>query len=132
MTCNESNSLQSFELNFKYNENGQDCNALVKVRTCPDCSTKLHYNSNKEKKRARREQRRAAKELKSCEDRNDESDGKRRKLNSESPAFTHMDITAQEEESKFPKDEKSNQFLESGNQSFQCRFITKSLARCYH
>ncbi|KAF6779431.1 hypothetical protein AHF37_01171 [Paragonimus kellicotti] len=35
--------LRSWEVNFAYKERGEQRNALVKLRLCPDCSEKLNY-----------------------------------------------------------------------------------------
>lgn len=43
-------NLKSWEVNFKYIEEGIQKNALVKLRLCPKCSDKLNYTKNKEKK----------------------------------------------------------------------------------
>ncbi|KAK9301690.1 hypothetical protein QLX08_006095 [Tetragonisca angustula] len=45
--CKEKEDLKSWEVNFGYIEHGQKKNALVKLRLCPECSTKLNYRSQK-------------------------------------------------------------------------------------
>ncbi|CAJ0565766.1 unnamed protein product, partial [Mesorhabditis spiculigera] len=47
--CEHFDSLTSWEVNFKYVEDGQRKDALVKVRLCPECSDKLNYVSKKKK-----------------------------------------------------------------------------------
>ncbi|XP_076758565.1 protein FRA10AC1 homolog [Xylocopa sonorina] len=45
--CKEKDELKSWEVNFGYIEHGQKKNALIKLRLCPECSTKLNYRSQK-------------------------------------------------------------------------------------
>lgn len=45
--CHIKNDLKSWEVNFGWDENGEKKNALVKVRLCPECSSKLNYHSKK-------------------------------------------------------------------------------------
>ncbi|EAT46513.1 AAEL002303-PA [Aedes aegypti] len=59
-SCEERESLRSWEVNFAYLEQGAKKNALVKLRLCPSCSDKLNYHSKKReikrlKKRERKE-----------------------------------------------------------------------------
>jgi len=42
--CNERRNLTSWEVNFAYMEGGEKKNALVKLRLCPECSSKLNYH----------------------------------------------------------------------------------------
>ncbi|KAL7055324.1 hypothetical protein AAHC03_022764 [Spirometra sp. Aus1] len=45
LTCQETAFLRSWEVNFAYRErDGTRRNALVKLRLCPACSTKLNYH----------------------------------------------------------------------------------------
>ena len=46
-TCHEEHSLRSWEVNFKYEEQGEVKNALVKLRLCPQCSDKLNFHHKK-------------------------------------------------------------------------------------
>lgn len=53
--CSEKDGLRTWEVNFAYLEHGIKRNALVKIRLCPECSTKLNYHSKKrEVKRLKR------------------------------------------------------------------------------
>ncbi|KAF7284316.1 protein FRA10AC1 homolog [Rhynchophorus ferrugineus] len=45
--CKEKDSLRTWEVNFAYEEHNEKKNALVKLRLCPPCSTKLNYHSKK-------------------------------------------------------------------------------------
>lgn len=45
LRCNESEGLESWEVNFGYVEQGEKKNALVKIRLCEKCSYKLNYKS---------------------------------------------------------------------------------------
>ncbi|KAL3068067.1 hypothetical protein niasHT_038057 [Heterodera trifolii] len=45
--CTERQGLASWEVNFAYSEHGVKKNALVKVRLCLECSTKLNFHSQK-------------------------------------------------------------------------------------
>lgn len=42
--CEERDALESWEVNFAYEEHGERKNALVKLRLCPRCSKKLNYH----------------------------------------------------------------------------------------
>ncbi|KAF9203633.1 hypothetical protein BGZ49_006198 [Haplosporangium sp. Z 27] len=50
LRCDNSDGLQSWEVNFGYMEQGEKKNALVKIRLCEKCSIKLNYK--KKQKRA--------------------------------------------------------------------------------
>ncbi|KAL1461564.1 hypothetical protein WDU94_013449 [Cyamophila willieti] len=53
--CEEENNLRTWEVNFGYVEQGEKKNALVKLRLCPDHSSKLNYkHKRKEVKRQHR------------------------------------------------------------------------------
>ncbi|KAL9536631.1 hypothetical protein MBANPS3_012499 [Mucor bainieri] len=59
--CDETQKLQSWEVNFGYMEDGEKKNELVKVRLCPECSDKLNYKTKKRlaktlKRKSREEQ----------------------------------------------------------------------------
>lgn len=45
--CSEKENLRTWEVNFAYKENDEKKNALIKLRLCPSCSTKLNYHSKK-------------------------------------------------------------------------------------
>jgi protein FRA10AC1 len=52
-------------VNFSYEENKEKKNALVKLRVCPDCASKLNYKQlKKEKKRQKKEEKRESKKRK--------------------------------------------------------------------
>uniref|UniRef100_A0A7E4WDT9 SAC3_GANP domain-containing protein n=1 Tax=Panagrellus redivivus TaxID=6233 RepID=A0A7E4WDT9_PANRE len=55
--CNVDQGLESWEVNFAYEEQGEKKNALVKLRLCPECSLKLNFHSQKKKavKKAKKE-----------------------------------------------------------------------------
>ncbi|KAG0174241.1 hypothetical protein DFQ30_005283 [Apophysomyces sp. BC1015] len=57
--CDTTTSLNSWEVNFGYMEEGIKKNELVKVRLCSECSDRLNYKTQKrllsKKKRAREE-----------------------------------------------------------------------------
>lgn len=54
LRCLERRDLHSYELNFKYKEDGVVKNELVKVRVCPQCARKL-YRKKIEELRAQRQ-----------------------------------------------------------------------------
>ncbi|XP_062558682.1 protein FRA10AC1 [Armigeres subalbatus] len=57
-SCDDRESLRSWEVNFAYLEQGTKKNALIKLRLCPTCSDKLNYHSKKrEIKRLKRRER---------------------------------------------------------------------------
>lgn len=45
--CSIRDGLKTWEINFAYQEQGEKKNALVKLRLCPECSSKLNYGSKK-------------------------------------------------------------------------------------
>ncbi|KAK3925078.1 Protein FRA10AC1-like protein [Frankliniella fusca] len=45
--CSVRDGLRTWEVNFAYQEQGEKKNALVKLRLCPECSSKLNYGSKK-------------------------------------------------------------------------------------
>lgn len=48
-TCLQREDLESWEVNFRYMEQGEKKNALVKLRLCPNCSRKLNYHHKRKK-----------------------------------------------------------------------------------
>ncbi|KAJ1511511.1 hypothetical protein HMI54_014566 [Coelomomyces lativittatus] len=56
LECFNTEQLNSWELPFGYIENHEKRYALVKVRLCPECSKKLHYQKQKERKRKLRDE----------------------------------------------------------------------------
>ncbi|KAH0478619.1 MAG: hypothetical protein KVP17_003706 [Porospora cf. gigantea B] len=68
--CEECQHLRSYEVHFRYKENGVSKEALVKVRLCPKCAYKLHYKTLKTRKlkatkrESRRVERHSRKRLK--------------------------------------------------------------------
>eukprot|EP00471_Norrisiella_sphaerica_P000294 CAMPEP_0184485224 /NCGR_PEP_ID=MMETSP0113_2-20130426/6866_1 /TAXON_ID=91329 /ORGANISM="Norrisiella sphaerica, Strain BC52" /LENGTH=270 /DNA_ID=CAMNT_0026866587 /DNA_START=178 /DNA_END=990 /DNA_ORIENTATION=+ len=65
-SCDSTKDLKSYEVNFAYEEQGEQRQALVKLRVCPECAYKLNYKKIKklEKKKNKDKPRRAEKELK--------------------------------------------------------------------
>lgn len=49
-SCDATNALTSFEVNFAYKERGEGKNALVKVKLCPRCAVKLNWKKAKKQK----------------------------------------------------------------------------------
>ncbi|KAL3679141.1 hypothetical protein R1sor_022097 [Riccia sorocarpa] len=58
--CDEREGLRSYEVNFSYRENGENRQALVKLRVCPRCAYKLNYKKEKELEHQLREEKRKA------------------------------------------------------------------------
>lgn len=59
-SCNKTESLRTWEVNFGYIEQGEKKNALVKLRLCKDCSYKLNYkHKRKEIKRIKKRKHRS-------------------------------------------------------------------------
>ena len=64
-SCSSGTDLRTWEVNFKYEEEGTSKNALVKLRLCPRCSDLLNYrnrckevlNRTSKKKRRKKEKR---------------------------------------------------------------------------
>ncbi|XP_033324625.1 protein FRA10AC1 homolog [Megalopta genalis] len=61
--CNTNEDLRSWEVNFGYVEHGEKKNALVKLRLCPECSTKLNYRSQKQEAKRHKALKRLGKNL---------------------------------------------------------------------
>ena len=59
--CKERVNLTSWEVNFGYTEQGEKRNALVKLRLCPECSTKLNYHHQKRVRRRREKRKKEGK-----------------------------------------------------------------------
>jgi len=59
LNCVKREGLRSWEVNFGYIEHGEKRNALVKIRLCKKCSTKLNYHhKRKEVKRGKKKRHR--------------------------------------------------------------------------
>jgi len=60
--CHSKQCLSSYEVDFKYVEDGKSKRELVKVRLCQSCACRLHYRSLRSaRKRKRKEEAKAAK-----------------------------------------------------------------------
>lgn len=91
-TCDKREGLKSYEVNFAYVEGGEQKNALVKLRLCPECAVMLnYYNDKKSKKRKEKEEKEREKE-KEKEDKH----GKHKKVKTEHKADAY--IKKEEEE----------------------------------
>ncbi|CDH49984.1 protein fra10ac1 homolog [Lichtheimia corymbifera JMRC:FSU:9682] len=77
--CDDSDDLESWEVNFGYMEHGEKKNELVKVRLCPDCSYKLNY---KQEKRAAKENKKRRRSRSRSTTQEDRSKSKRRRRHS--------------------------------------------------
>uniref|UniRef100_A0A1I8BX66 Protein FRA10AC1 homolog n=1 Tax=Meloidogyne hapla TaxID=6305 RepID=A0A1I8BX66_MELHA len=73
--CKSREELSSWEVNFAYTEHGVRKNALVKVRLCPECSTKLNFHN--QKRLIKKEKKELKSKIKSEKD--EEKEEKRRK-----------------------------------------------------
>jgi protein FRA10AC1 len=51
IACDIASGLKSWEVLFKYKEDGEIKSELVKIRTCEKCTKKLHYKNGKDRKR---------------------------------------------------------------------------------
>ena len=72
--------LRSYELHFAYVEHGVDQEALVKLRCCAECASKLNYRFRREEAQAKREKKRERKlERKRKRRRMEKREKKRRK-----------------------------------------------------
>lgn len=67
--CDDSDDLESWEVNFGYMEHGEKKNELVKVRLCPDCSYKLNYKQEKRAAKENKKRRRSRSRSTTQEDR---------------------------------------------------------------
>jgi len=54
LDCKDKKQLVSFEVNFGYQEDGQERNTLIKLRLCPKCGKKLNYKKLQEEREARK------------------------------------------------------------------------------
>lgn len=54
-SCTQDEGLRSWEVNFKYEEQGDVKNALVKLRLCPSCSDKMNYHHKKKEVKVKQE-----------------------------------------------------------------------------
>jgi protein FRA10AC1 len=54
--CDRKDDLKSYEVNFAYVEAKEKKNALVKLRTCPECAFKLNYKSIKKQQKEMKKQ----------------------------------------------------------------------------
>lgn len=92
-TCDKREGLKSYEVNFAYVEGGEQKNALVKLRLCPECAVMLnYYNDKKSKKRKEKEEKEREKE----KEKEDKQHGKHKKVKTEHKADAY--IKKEEEE----------------------------------
>ncbi|XP_014261048.1 protein FRA10AC1 [Cimex lectularius] len=64
--CPEKEHLKTWEVNFAYKEQGEKKNALVKLRLCNDCSTKLNYSKKRKEIKRIRIKHKTGKSSKTC------------------------------------------------------------------
>lgn len=60
--CSERDDLRTWEVNFKYEEQAETKNTLVKLRLCPTCSDMLNFRQKRKEIRRRKKRKRSAKE----------------------------------------------------------------------
>ena len=111
--CEEKEGLNSYEVNFKYKEEGQVKNALVKLRVCPNCARKLNYKKYKEQKREERKRKREAKK---------EEKWQRRKLAKEEggdvqQVVKEVTIKTEPRDDDDDEEEEEDEWVEKGAQS---------------
>ena len=59
--CESTGELAAFELDFNYRENNEQKRALVKVRLCPDCATKLKKSKKRKKQLLKQQEKKRSK-----------------------------------------------------------------------
>uniref|UniRef100_A0A8D8ZQG0 Protein FRA10AC1 homolog n=1 Tax=Cacopsylla melanoneura TaxID=428564 RepID=A0A8D8ZQG0_9HEMI len=98
--CEEENKLRTWEVNFGYVEQGEKKNALVKLRLCPEHSSKLNYkHKRKEVKRQQknRKKKHKTKSLETTESKEEEETKNEDEMNVEE-GDESKDKTEEEEE----------------------------------
>lgn len=107
--CSERDGLRSWEVNFKYIEEGALQNALVKLRLCPIHTDQLNYHT---KKKEHKRQRRREKEERKAEKKRT---NKKRKLTDnveDSKDMEETDTQQPEEATTSEKSEKPNEAVD--------------------
>jgi protein FRA10AC1 len=84
LKCPRTDGLASFELNFAYQEAGEQKQALVKLRVCPDHAYQLHYRKLKDMAHEDKEARRAFKQEEKKETKRERKEHKKKKSSSSS------------------------------------------------
>lgn len=88
-SCSVDSDLRTWEVNFKYEEQGQTKNALVKQRLCPKCSEKLNYGHQRKEIKDKKHKKR--KREKRDEDEGDTKKGKHGVRSASSPSSSSHD-----------------------------------------
>mmetsp|Transcript_32210 Transcript_32210/g.44931 ORF Transcript_32210/g.44931 Transcript_32210/m.44931 type:complete len:278 (+) Transcript_32210:126-959(+) len=80
-SCDNTEDLKSYEVNFAYEEGGERKQALVKLRVCPECAYKLNYRKIKklEKKLEKKSSKKKSKKKKVKKDKSGSSKKSKRK-----------------------------------------------------
>ncbi|KAI9031552.1 folate-sensitive fragile site protein Fra10Ac1-domain-containing protein, partial [Phycomyces nitens] len=104
--CDSTRGLESWEVNFRYVEDKETKNELVKIRLCPACSDKLNYTT--QKRLAKKEKKRK---------RQDESSKTTRKKTkescSQSPSEDEVEEKNNGKKDRLPRELDSNYSIES-------------------
>ncbi|KAI7866652.1 folate-sensitive fragile site protein Fra10Ac1-domain-containing protein [Spinellus fusiger] len=110
--CDGTHGLESWEVNFRYVEEGESKNELVKIRLCPGCSDKLNYKTQKKlakrKKDEEKEKKKTHKRLKrdasggspERDDREEERGEEREEAAAEEPSVWQRPMESKEDKSK--------------------------------
>lgn len=82
--CDSKDDLSSYEVNFTYREAGENKQALVKLRVCPECGDKLYYKRGRDGERMKQQHDKDNKRSKSEErPSKHEKIGKKRRIGDE-------------------------------------------------
>lgn len=126
--CSERNDLRTWEVNFKYEEDSETKNTLVKLRLCPTCSHLLNFKNQKKeirhKKRGKKKRSEKEKREKSMRRKRQKSGkGDSSSWESSSSCDSHHDSGSKSQ----IKRRKSSQSHEDAGQRFLDKFLDQMM-----
>jgi protein FRA10AC1 len=93
--CDNSNTLDPYEVTMRYKEHGEEKIALVKVYLCMDCAEKLNYkflNKKRKKEKKEKKEKREKKEKKKHKKEKHKKSRKEKKLENENEVRKENEI----------------------------------------
>ncbi|OAD73564.1 hypothetical protein PHYBLDRAFT_181581 [Phycomyces blakesleeanus NRRL 1555(-)] len=104
--CDSTHSLESWEVNFRYAEDGEVKNELVKIRLCPSCSDKLNYTTQKRlAKKEKKDKLKRKRDQKREQERDSNKSSRKRSKKSSGSKSAAEDESQSESESESEEDE---------------------------
>jgi len=113
--CDARDNLNSWEVNFKYVEDGEKKNTLVKLRACPDCAIKMNFKSKHKAEKKRKNLSKQQKRKKKKASKKESKEEKESNQSASSSSSSSDEAEHQQQNNKSEEAERQRQ-IEEANQ----------------